>query len=68
MIISQLIEILKQLPQDSKIMIPHYYRSESGGFRQTLWDISSVNPCYDQDTNKIANCTIKCNIKIIDVK
>jgi len=68
MMISELIAILQELPQDSKVVIPHFYRLKTGGLRQKVWDILSVTPCYDQDTNKLVNYTIMSNIKPIDVK
>lgn len=68
MIISELITILQKLPQDSKVVIPHLYRLKNDGLRQNVWDILSVAPCYDQDTNKLVYYTIVSNIKPIDVK
>ena len=61
-------EILQQLPQDSKVVIPHFYRLKTGGLRQNVWDISSVSPCYDQDTNKLSYYNILYDIKPNDVK
>lgn len=68
MIISELIAILQDLPQDSKVVVPHFYRLKTGGLRENIWDILSVAPCYNQDTNKLVNYTIMSSIMPIDVK
>ena len=67
MIISELINLLQQLPQDSKVVIPHFYKLKNGGLRQNVWDILSVSPCYDQDSNKLVHYTIVSTIKPKDV-
>lgn len=66
MLAAPLIAILQDLPQDSKVVIPNFYRLKTSGLRENVWDILSVSPCYDQDTNKLVNYTIMSNIKPID--
>lgn len=68
MIVSELIEILQKLPQDSKVEIPHFYRLKTGGLRQKFCDILSVDPCYDQDTNKLTSYIIMPDLKAPDIK
>ena len=68
MIISELIDILQRLPQESKIVENHFYRLKNGGIRQNIWDIVDVTPCYDQDTNRLDHYSITSNIKITDIK
>ncbi|WP_298844654.1 hypothetical protein [Clostridium sp.] len=67
MIVSDLIAILQQLPQDSKVVIPHLYRLKMGVLKESVWDILSVSPRYDE-ANNLINYTIRSNIKPSDVK
>jgi len=68
MIVSDLIAILQQLPQDSKVVIPHLYRLKTGVLKENIWDILSVSPHYDKQTNNLINYTIRSNIKSSDIK
>jgi hypothetical protein len=68
MIVSDLIAILQQLPQDSKVVIPHLYRLKTGVIKESIWDILSVSPHYDKETNNLINYTIRSNIKSSDIK
>ena len=53
MIVSDLIAILQQLPQGSKVVIPHLYRLKTGVLKESIWDILSVSPHYDKQTNNL---------------
>lgn len=68
MIVAELINILEELPQDSKVVIPQFYRLKTGGLRQNVCDILSVDPCYNQDTNKLTSYGIMPNLKHDDIK
>jgi hypothetical protein len=68
MIVSDLIAILQQLPQDSKVVIPHLYRLKTGVIKESIGDILSVSPHYDKETNNLINYTIRSNIKSSDIK
>jgi len=68
MIVSDLIAILQQLPQGSKVVIPHLYRLKTGVLKESIWDILSVSPHYDKQTNNLINYTIRSNIKPSDIK
>lgn len=67
MIVAELIKILEELPQDSEIVIPHFYRLKTGGLRQKACDILSVDPCFDQDSNKLVAYGIMPNLKYEDI-
>lgn len=68
MMVAELIKLLQELPQDSKVTIPHFYKLKTGGLRQKSCDILSVDPCYDQDTNKIIDYIIIPNLKYEDIE
>lgn len=68
MIISELIKLLQDMAQDSRVSVAHLFRAKSGGLRQMDCDILGVNPVYDQDTNKLINYTIVPNLKLEDIK
>lgn len=68
MLVSELIKILEKLPQDSKIVAPHFYRLKNGGLRQKPCDVLSVEPCFDQDTNKVVFYGIMPDLKYEDIE
>jgi hypothetical protein len=62
--VDELIKELKKYPKDAKVVIPHFYRTQTGGLRNEACNVNGITPCFELDTNKLMFVSINMDIDI----